>query len=219
MPIYSKDRVGVYTNPVNTVNTGVRSLWDRAIGTDSAAVIASTVNKGDDYWGNTLKEALDSVKSEQEVTQRVLALSKAKTKGYIKNLDTGEIMRFQFNPETLEYDRGVEYVDNIAPAMAYPHTQFVAGKAREFDVELYLVDRLIEPCGTIKDYMKFIGAFLTPEENVADWKRPPEMIFFYGYFVRKCVLTNFNIKIDSMDESGTPTVAHFKLTLRQVGVL
>ena len=62
-------------------------------------------------------------------------------------------------------------------------------------------------------------AFLTPEENVSDWKRPPEMIFFYGYFVRKCVLTNFNIKIDSMDESGTPTVAHFKLTLRQVGVL
>lgn len=213
--------MGVYTNPVGTVGTKQVSLWDRAYGTDSAAIMNYIVNAdgSTDYWGTTVQDALNAVKSEKKVYDRVIAQSKAKTHGYIKNLDTGEWKRFQFNPEDLHYDRGVEYADFVAPQMAYPSTMFVAGKTREFDVELFMYDRQIEPCGIIKDYMSFFGQFLTPEENVPDWHRPPQMLFAYGYFIRKCVLTNFDIKIDEMDESGTPTMSHFTLTLRQIGVI
>ena len=211
---------GIPTDPVGTVRKNKEhGIWDYAVGTDSGAVMNYLVGKGDDYWGTDIETAVKSAKSERDVYNAVQSLGKAKTHGHIKNLDTGEYKHFQFNPEELNYSRGVLYTDNIAPGMAYPRTQFVCGQSREFDVDLFLYDRFLEPCGIIKDYMSFFGQFLTPEENVVDWRRPPQLLFFYGYFVRKCVLTNFDINITNMDENGTPTMAHFILTLKQVGVV
>ena len=211
---------GIPTNSVGTTySKREHSVWDYAVGTDSGAVLNYLVGKGDNNWGADLETAIKYAKSERDVYNAVLSLGKAKTHGHIKNLDTGEYKHFQFNPEELKYSRGVNYTDNVAPGMAYPRTQFVSGQSREFDIDLFLYDRFIEPCGIIKDYMCFFGQFLTPEENVPDWKRPPQLLLFYGYFVRKCVLTNFDIQITNMDENGTPTMAHFILTLKQVGVV
>lgn len=219
---------GYYTDPVGTVSGGskMRSLWDYSVGTHSGDLLSYAVgNKdnagsyGDLYGQNVGILAVQAARSEQEVYNAVQNLGSAKTHGYIKNLRTGEFKRFQFNPENFEYDRAVNYVDYIAPQMAYPHTMFSSGVAREFDLELFMYDRQIEPCGIIKDYMCFFGQFLTPEENVIDWQLPPEMLFCYGYFIRKCVLTHFNIKVDEMDENGTPVQAHFTLGLRQIGVV
>lgn len=222
--------VGYSTDPVGTVgNPKMHSLWDKAVGTDSGNLLNFIVGKegsgryGDLRSGNKSVDpmtlAVEAAKSEREVYNSVQNLSNARTHGYIKNIDTGEFKRFQFNPENFEYDRAVNYVDYIAPQMAYPHTMFSGGVAREFELELFMQDRLIEPCGIIKDYMCFIGQFLTPEENVIDWQKPPEMLFAYGYFIRKCVLTHFNIANEMMDESGTPVQSRFTLGLRQIGVV
>lgn len=201
------------------------SLWDWALGTNSGHGVDAMLGRGDfagTPWGQdpTLMDWITRAqKSEKEVYNSVASLGPAKTHGYMKNLNTGDIIRFQFNPETFEYDRAVNYTDYIAPQMAYPHTVFTSGATREFEFELFMYDRLIEPCGIIKDYMCRFGAFLTPEENVVDWQKPPEMLFCYGYFIRKCVMTHFNIKIDQMDENGTPVMAHFTFGLRQIGVV
>lgn len=140
----------------------------------------------------------------------------AKTKGWIKNNDTGVKKSFQFNPTTLSYSRGVSYTDISAPGMSYPDTQFVGGNARSFSVPLFFFDN---PCtGVIEEYMNFIGGFLTPETNVAGYTKPPTMTFCYGYFIRKCVLEDLNIDIERIDEKGEPIQATFTLQLRQVGV-
>ena len=140
----------------------------------------------------------------------------ARTKGYIKNLNTGVIKRFQYNPETFEYSRGVTYAEIVAPGMSYPNTQFVHGNTRTFSVELFFFDK---PCtGVINSYMNFIGGFLTPETNSANYKKPPEMLFCYGTFIRRCVLDDLSIKMEEYDPWGRPTMARFTLTLRQVGV-
>ena len=139
----------------------------------------------------------------------------AKTKGYIKNLDTGKVMKFQYNPETFEYSRGVTYAEIIAPGMAYPDTQYVHGNARAFSVELFLFDK---PCtGVISNYESFIGGFLTPETNSANYKKPPEMLFCYGSFIKRCVLEELGVSVEEYDENGKATVARFTLSLRQVG--
>jgi hypothetical protein len=143
-------------------------------------------------------------------------LVSAPNKGLIKNNVTGEIMKFQFNPTTLDYSRGVTYSEIIAPGQQYPITQFVAGKGRVFPVKLYLYDRLPHNSGYIVDFMKFIGQFLTPETNTIDYVKPPDMTFIYGYFIRKCVLDSFDIKILDMDTDGQPLEAEFTLNLRQV---
>lgn len=211
---------GVWTDPVETRETGRVSIWDMAYGTDAKEIAKYLSGESKSiYWGQTEEQYQQSLQSQAEVYNKIQNLSRARTHGYIKNLRTGEIRKFQFNPEKLEYSRGVNYSDNVSPGMAYPKSQFVSGKIREFDVDLFLYDRQLEPSTFIKDYIEFLGQFLTPETNVESWKIPPEMLFFYGYFIRKCVLTNLNIKIDNMDECGTPTMATLTLTLRQVGVV
>lgn len=140
----------------------------------------------------------------------------ARTKGWIKNLNTGVLMKFQYNPENFQYSRGVTYAEIVSPGMSYPTTQFVHGNTRSFPVELFFFDK---PCtGVINKYMNFIGSFLTPETNSADYKKPPEMYFCYGYFIRRCVLENLDILIEEYDQNGQATQARFTLTLRQVGV-
>ena len=140
----------------------------------------------------------------------------AKTKGWIKNNDTGVIKPFQFNPTTLEYSRGASYADISAPGMPYPDTQFIKGNARSFSVPLFFFDN--PSTGVIEDYISFFGDFLPPETYDKGYTRPPEMTFCYGYFIRKCVLEDLSIVIERMDSTGSPTQAVITLQLRQVGV-
>ena len=140
----------------------------------------------------------------------------AKTKGYIKNNDTGTVKKFQFNPTSLSYSRSVSYADISAPGIAYPDTQFIKGNARSFPVTLFFFDN---PCtGVIEDYITFFEEFLTPEKNTKGYTKPPEMTFCYGYFIRKCVLEDLTVTIESVDSKGKPTQAVIELQLRQVRV-
>ena len=139
----------------------------------------------------------------------------AKTKGWIKNNITGEKKSFQFNPQSLKYSRGVTYVDISSPGSQYPGTAFVKGNARSFPIELFLYDKPYT--GVINSYMSFMGAFLTPENNVKGYSKPPDMTFCFGYFIRKCVLEDLDIVIEDWNENLQPVQAKFTLQLRQVG--
>lgn len=138
----------------------------------------------------------------------------ARTKGYIKNLDTGLVMKFQYNPETFEHSRGATYAEIVAPGMSYPTVQYVHGNARTFPVELFLFDK---PCtGIIDAHRAFFEGLLPPETNISSYTRPPEALFAYGGFIKKCVLEDLNVKIEEYDTVGRPTIARLTLTLRQV---
>jgi hypothetical protein len=143
-------------------------------------------------------------------------LTGAPLKGYIKNNDTGETKNFQFNPIPFEYSRGVNYSEIIAPGQQYPITQFVSGQSRVFTIKLYLYDRLPGNSGYIVEFMQFVGRFLPPEKNTVSYKKPPEMTFVYGYFIRKCVLDSLDINIIDFDKDGQPLEAEYTLHLRQV---
>ena len=140
----------------------------------------------------------------------------AKTKGWIKNNDTGEKMSFQFNPTTLSYSRGATYADISAPGIAYPDTQFVKGNVSSFPVTLFFYDN--PNTGVIQKYLEFLGGFITPEENASDYTHPPTMTFCFGYFIRKCVLEDLSVDIELFDDNGEPTQAIVNLQLRQVGL-
>ena len=138
----------------------------------------------------------------------------ARIKGYIKNLDTGKIMKFQYNPETFEYSRGATYVELVAPGMSYPTTQYVHGNSRSFPIELFLYDK--PSTGIINSQKSFFEALLPPESNSLSYTKPPEALFVYASFIKKCVVEEFNVKIEEYDRWGNPTMARFTLTLRQV---
>lgn len=139
----------------------------------------------------------------------------ARLKGYIKNLDSGEIMKFQYNPETFEYSRGATYVEIIAPGMSYPTTQYVHGNSRSFPIELFLYDK--PSTGVIEGQISFIEGLLPPESNDSGFIKPPTILFVYGNFIKKCVVEEFNVNIEEYDSNGIPTMARITLTIRQVG--
>ena len=138
----------------------------------------------------------------------------ARVKGYIKDLDSSRLMKFQYNPETFEYSRGATYVELVAPGMSYPSTQYVHGNSRSFSVELFLYDK--PSTGVIEEQKSFIEGLLPPEENDSNYSRPPTILFVYGNFLKKCVVEEFGVKIEEYDVWGNPTMARFTLTLRQV---
>lgn len=142
-------------------------------------------------------------------------MSGASTKGYIKNLTTGKVMSFQYNPESFEYSRGATYAEIIAPGMSYPDTQYVHGNARTFPIELFVFDK--PSTGVVNSYKSFFEEFLPPESNI-EYNKPPMMLFTYGDFIRKCVLEDLTIKMEEYDRWGRPTNARFSLSLRQVGL-
>lgn len=138
------------------------------------------------------------------------------TKGWIKNNVSGEKMSFQYNPPDFSYSRGASYAEISAPGMPYPSTQFVRGNSRAFPITLFFYDN--PNTGVIEKYINFFGGFLPPETNSADYTRPPDMTFCYGTFIRKCVLEDLSIVIESTDSELKPTQASMTLQLRQVGV-
>lgn len=140
----------------------------------------------------------------------------AKTKGWIKDNVTGEIMNFQFNPTNLQYPRSTNYANVTSPGMAYPGTQFVSGEIREFSVELYIYDR--PSTGKMKETSEFLGKLLMPETNVANMrKKPDDFTLCIGYFVRQCVLKSLDINVTLFDENLQPVEAYYTLEIRQVG--
>lgn len=138
----------------------------------------------------------------------------ARIKGYIKNLNTGRIMRFQYNPETFEYSRSATYVELVAPGMSYPTTQYVHGNSRSFPIELFLYDKPYT--GVIDRQKSFFEGLLPPEYNNINYTKPPMVLFVYGSFIKRCVVEELNVKIEEYDSWGRPTMARFNLSLRQV---
>lgn len=140
----------------------------------------------------------------------------AKNKAYIINVDTQEKMEVQYNPSSFAYERGATYQTITSPGISYPSTSFSSGTIRTFPIDLFMYNK---PCTKlILDYINFLGAFLPPEVMHVGFKRPPQMIFCFGYFIRKCVLNSLNIDIQETDENGDPTIAILSMSLTQVGV-
>lgn len=140
----------------------------------------------------------------------------AKTKGWIRNNETGEKKSFQFNPTYLSYSRDASYSEISAPGMSYPDVQFVKGNSRSFPVTLFFYDN--PNTGVIKNYIKFLEGFLTPEYNEVGYTKPPEMTFCFGYFIRKCVLESLDVSIELLNDEGEPVQATITISLRQVEV-
>lgn len=138
----------------------------------------------------------------------------ARIKGYIKNLDTGVVMKFQYNPETFGYSRGATYSEIVAPGMPYPTIQFVHGNSRSFPIELFLFDK--PSTGVIDKQKTFFEGLLPSENSNSTYAKPPIALFAYGNFIKECVLEDFNVNIEEYDSWGNPTMARFNLTLRQV---
>ena len=146
---------------------------------------------------------------------RFNADSRAKTRCYIINNDTNKKLTFQFNPESIPYNRGANYTSIDSPGMSYPLTQYVGGNVREFSFEVFYYDKPYS--GKIKTARQFLEGLLPPEKNTSSFTKPPTFTRAYGYFVRTCVLITLQVNDEWINRDGNPEMTRFTLTVRQVG--
>ena len=140
--------------------------------------------------------------------------SRAKTKCYFINNDTGKHLECQFNPESMPYSRSANFTEISSPGMAYPLVQFTGGNVRDVPLKRFYYD----PSGKIiKAARKFFDDLLPPEKNKKSFKKPPTFTLAYGYFVKVYVLTNLQVNDEIMNGDGNPEMTRFTLTVRQVG--
>ena len=70
-----------------------------------------------------------------------MAKSSAKIRGFIKNIETGEIRQFQLNPNTFKYGRSTTFNETSSPASPYPQISYAFGDSSSFNVALYFHGR------------------------------------------------------------------------------
>lgn len=140
--------------------------------------------------------------------------SGAKTKGYLKNNNTGEKLMFYFNPTELEWDRGATYQEISSPGLSYPLFNYVRGNSIPLNVPLKVIDN--PSTGLINKWEKFLAKLLPPTTNSSTYRKPDEVTFVMGNFIRECVLENLNTKYEDWNENLVPTECTFTLSLRQV---
>lgn len=138
----------------------------------------------------------------------------AKTKGYIKNKDTGVIKNFMFNPSELQFERGATYSEISAPGLSYPLIQYVRGNIVTFSVPLYIYDKPYS--GEVQVWEEFLNSFVPPTTNVSGYTKPAEMLFVMGNFIRDCVVDSLNTHYTNFTGDLLPNEATFTLNLRQV---
>lgn len=142
----------------------------------------------------------------------------AKVKAYIQNMDTKEMMKFQFNPSTFIYGRSASFNESSSPASPYPLVSYSKGDLVTFSVVVPMFDPSSK--GLIEPFIKFLETFLPQPDTSAFIERDPKpkmMLFCYGRFARKCVMQNVSTEYVRYNEEGLPIQVNITMTLIEIG--
>jgi len=93
-------------------------------------------------------------------------------KGYLVDVDTGERLEFQHNPNDIGDDKSTAYAAIKIPGMSHPRYQYVAGEPRRiaFKIELFK--------GPVKQKVHWLRSLLYPEHAGTMLKNAPRRVLF-----------------------------------------
>lgn len=137
----------------------------------------------------------------------------ARTKGYLKNLSTGELRQFLYNPSSFTTSRGTNFSELTAPGMSYPKYQYVSGEAKTIDFQLFLYSNT----GAVTNEIKFLERLMPDEDSDARFSPPPQILFAFGAFTKKCILEDLRLEYIEFLENLAPRIAVASLSLKVVG--
>ncbi len=132
----------------------------------------------------------------------------AKTKGYLKDVQTNQVKRFQFNPEKFSDKQKINFAIIESPCSSYPKFQYVGTKEKSISLDLFLHGKASE----VEDWIKWIEK-LKPKGR---FDVPHEVIFAFGTIACTCVITDIDRKFEDFDPSLRVTKAIIGLSLLEV---
>ncbi len=84
-------------------------------------------------------------------------MGRAKTRAFIRNLETGVKYSLPFNPSGFSDNHPIVYGTMTAPGSPAPKTQFISGASKTFEIELFLYDRRGKE---VKKMVAFLNDFI-----------------------------------------------------------
>lgn len=120
-----------------------------------------------------------------------------------------------FNPSSFTNTIAVDYAETMGAGANYPLLQFAGGRTPEIQVQFYLNARTEG-----HDIQKFINTLketIPYENNKSPFNTPPkEVIFAYGWFVKKCKVVQIDYNFTMFDRNLKPIEAVVNVTLKVI---
>jgi hypothetical protein len=130
------------------------------------------------------------------------------TKGFLKNLDTGVVQSFMYNPTTISDEQQINFSE-LGGAGFYKKLQYVGLENPTIPVELFMRTRY---AAKIQEFLTFLEEFVPKDRFTA----PPEALFCLGSYIKKVVITSISIERNEFDKDLQVIEAKVKLNLKEV---
>ena len=135
----------------------------------------------------------------------------ARQKGMIKNVDTGEIQEFQYNPPEYEQGKEVKFNQIESPGSSTPKFEYVGGGAETIRFRVFLFDHSAEKT---EEFLDFIDEF-TPQKH-SQFDPPPQVLLSYGNITGKFIITGISKHVRRLNENLRPVEATVDLQFKEV---
>ncbi len=94
---------------------------------------------------------------------------------YLVDVDTGDYLDFQYNPNDIVDEKSTAYAAIKIPGMSHPRYQYVAGEPRKIGFKLVFFK------GSVKESVDWLRSLLYPEHAGTMLKNAPHrVIFMFG---------------------------------------
>ncbi|HNY26994.1 MAG TPA: hypothetical protein PKH31_06390 [Candidatus Sumerlaeota bacterium] len=90
--------------------------------------------------------------------------------GYLVDVDTGERLEFQHNPNDIGDEKSTDYAAIKIPGLSHPRYQYVAGEARRITLRIELFK------GPVKEQVHWLRSLLYPEHAGTMLKNAPHRV-------------------------------------------
>ncbi len=104
-----------------------------------------------------------------------MAWDRKEITAYLVDVDTGDYLDFQYNPNDIVDEKSTAYAAIKIPGMSHPRDQYVAGEPRKIGFKLVFFK------GSVKESVDWLRSLLYPEHAGTMLKNAPHrVIFMFG---------------------------------------
>jgi len=104
--------------------------------------------------------------------------NRTEQQGGLVDVDTGERVMFDFNPDTIQDDKGTEFAEISIPGMSHPRLQFTSGGSRTLSFTVYLH---YGETVSVPDMIRRLQSWLYPEYEAGQLdKAPAKLLLVFG---------------------------------------
>ena len=141
------------------------------------------------------------------------------TKATLKNLDTGEVIRCQFNPTEYTIQKSNTWQPKPVVGKNVPKLEFGGGGARVLNIELLLdsfENQGQDVRGDVEKLWKLTMITEAAKNTTTNRSRPPLVLLQWGgTWSFKAVVTSLNVRYTLFREDGSPVRAMASLSLQE----